>query len=103
MLPPSACQLLAARGHDAITPSERGAHNLPDSVVVEVADAEGRVVVTENARDFIDVTSCPVVFVRKAWWPAVSLAQQLAAALDRWALDHPEPGPWAHWLTEAHR
>ena len=49
-------------------------------------------------RDFAAVTSCPILLVRKSWWPTASLAASLAAALDRWATAHPDPGPWAHWL-----
>ncbi len=103
MLPPATCDLLAALGHDAVTPVELGAHSLPDPVIVELAAAQGRVIVTENARDFAHVTTCPVVFVRKSWWPTETVAKDLAQSIDRWAADNPEPGNWPHWLTEAHR
>lgn len=98
MLPPSVVELLDALGHDATTPSKLGAHNLPDDVLVQLAGAENRVVVTENASDFAAVTDCPVLFLRKSWWPTRSLASNLASALDRWAAANPEPGPWSHWL-----
>lgn len=103
MLPPSTCDLLAQRGHDAVTPVDLGAHNLPDPAIVALAAADGRVIVTENARDFAHVTSCPIVFVRKSWWSTAALAQDLAASLDRWAADNQNPGNWPHWLTRAHR
>lgn len=103
MLPPSTCALLTERGHDAVTPVDLGAHNLPDRVIVELAAAQGRVVVTENAQDLAHVTTCPVVFVRKSWWPPQTLARDLAESLDLWAADNPDPGDWPHWLTEAHR
>jgi len=98
MLPPAVAERLEASGHDATTPAKLGAHNLPDTILVELATAEHRVIVTENASDFAAVTGCPVLLVRKSWWPSRSLAECLARALDRWALDNPDPGPWAHWL-----
>lgn len=98
MLPPSVTALLDAMGHDAVTPPMLGAHNLPDDVLVQLGRAEGRVIVTENASDFAAVSDCPVLFVRKAWWPGGSAAAKLAPALDRWAKAYPEPGPWPHSL-----
>lgn len=98
MLPPETAEVLNAAGHDATTPARLGAHNLPDEVLIELAAADGRVIVTENASDFDAVTTCPVLFVRKAWWPSESLSSGLAAALDRWASANRQPGPWPHWL-----
>lgn len=98
MLPPAVAELLGALGHDGTTPSKLGAHNLPDDVLVRLAGADERVIVTENASDFAAVTECPVLFVRNSWWPGKSLAPNLAAALDRWAKTNPEPGTWPHWL-----
>jgi hypothetical protein len=98
MLPPRTADLLNADGHDATTPAKLGAHNLADEMLVQLAGADGRVIVTENASDFAAVSTCPVVFVRKSWWPPTSLTPSLAAALDRWASANPEPGPWPHWL-----
>ena len=99
MLPPRVAELLGEHGHDATTPMQLGAHNLPDDLLIQLAAAEDRVIVTENAGDFAAATGCPVLLVRKAWWPASSLAQTLAGALDRWAKANPEPGRWAHWLS----
>ena len=99
MLPPAVAELLDALGHDATTPAKLGAHNLSDDVLVQLAGAEKRALVTENAGDFAAVTDCPLLFVRKSWWPTASLASKLAAALDRWAHANPEPGPWSHWLS----
>jgi hypothetical protein len=99
MLPPSTAELLAAAGHDATTPAQLGAHNLPDDTLVLLAAAEQRVIVTENASDFAAVTDCPVLLVRKTWWPQESLAPRLAAAIERWACENEQPGNWAHWLT----
>jgi hypothetical protein len=70
---------------------------LPDDELVRVADLEGRVIVTENARDFANAT-CTVLLIRKSWWPAAALPERLCAAINRWAHSTPEPGAWAHWL-----
>jgi uncharacterized protein with PIN domain len=98
MLPPGTAELLAAAGHDATTPARLGAHNLPDETLIDLAAAEGRVIVTENASDFAAVMTCPALLVRKSWWPQESLASKLADALDRWASASKQPGNWAHWL-----
>lgn len=98
MLPPQVAEHLQATGHEATTPAGLGAHNLPDDVLIQLASRERLVIVTENASDFAHATSCTVVFVRKSWWPSATLAASLAAALDRWAKAHPDPGPWPHWL-----
>jgi hypothetical protein len=97
MLPPGTADLLCDAGHDATTPAGMGAHNLPDDHLIRLATSDGRVVVTENARDFVNA-SCPVLLVRKSWWPSASLAERLAGAIDRWASANDEPGAWAHWL-----
>jgi uncharacterized protein with PIN domain len=99
MLPPATARQLAIMGHDATTPNGLGAHNLPDDVLVQLAAAEDRVIVTENASDFAQVSACPVLLVLKAWWPSASLTASLASALDRWANANPQPGNWAHWLA----
>jgi hypothetical protein len=98
MLPPRVADLLSAAGHDATTPAQLGAHNLPDDLLVQLAAADDRVIVTENASDFAAITACPVLLVGKAWWPAASLTETLAGALDRCAKRNAEPGCWAHWL-----
>jgi uncharacterized protein with PIN domain len=100
MLPPLAVGHLEAGGHDAVTPAGLGAQNLPDDALLQIATAEGRVIVTENAADFAHVTTCHVLFVRKSWWPRHTLALRLAAALDQWAAAHPDPGPWPHWMED---
>lgn len=99
MLPPSVADLLGGAGHNATTPALLGAHNLADETLIAVAAADGWVIVTENASDFAAVTNCPVLLVRKSWWPTESLATRLAEALHGWAELNPEPGPWPHWLV----
>ncbi len=100
MMPPSVAVRLDVLGHDCTTPAMLGAHSLGDDVLVQLASADNRVIVTENASDFAAVTDCPVLFVRKSWWPTGSLTTNLVAALDRWAKANPEPGPWPHWLPD---
>lgn len=97
MLPPAAAERLRSLGHDALTPADLGAHNLPDDELIRIAAVEHRVIITENASDFARASG-PVLLVRKSWWPAPALADRLDSAADRWALREPEPGPWAHWL-----
>ena len=103
MFPPEVTQELNADGHDAQSPVDLGAHNLSDDALIEIAAAERRVIVTENASDFADVSECPVLLVRKAWWPQQKLTSGLSRALDLWAAANPEPGPWAHWLDAEFR
>ena len=98
MFPPQVAERLVAAGRDAVTPAALGADNLPDEALVQIATAEQCVIVTENASDFAHVTTCPVLFVLKSWWPHEVLAPRLAEALDRWAAAHPDPGTWPHWL-----
>jgi uncharacterized protein with PIN domain len=98
MLPPGVAQRLREFGHDAMTPAELGAHNLPDDVLIQLATTDGRVIVTETAVDFAHVTTCPVLFVRKAWWPRAALPDRLAESIGAWAKQCPEPGEWTHWL-----
>lgn len=103
MLPPDTCELLATRGHTAVTPTDLGAHNLPDDTLIEIAGTDGWVVVTENASDFAHATACTVLLVRKQWWPDATLAARLADSLDHWAQEHADPGHWAHWLDATYR
>lgn len=98
MLPPAVSDTLNAAWHDATTPLRLGVHNLADDVLVQIATGDGRVIVTENASDFAHVTTCPVLFVLKAWWPSRALPVRLGAALMRWRESNPDPGTWAHWL-----
>jgi hypothetical protein len=90
-------------GHEAVTPAELGAANLSDEVLIDIATSESWVIVTENASDFGSVTTCPVVLVRKSWWPVGALPVGLTRALVRWSDAHPEPGPWAHWMERGVR
>ncbi len=103
MLPPETVEHLGVAGHDATTPALLGAHDLPDEILIGLATAESRIIVAENVSGFASVTTCPVVFVRKSWWPVESLAPRLAVALDRSASVNRQPGPWPHWLPAESR
>lgn len=98
MLPPGVTEQLRSIGHEAATPADLGSHSLPDSELIQIATADGWVIVTENASDFARAATCSVLLLRKSWWPRLTLAANIAVALDRWAAAHPAPGPWAHWL-----
>ena len=98
MLPPGILDYLNTRGHDAVSPAGLGAQDLPDDALIEIATAEQRVIVTENASDFAQVTTCTVLLVRKSWWSRLTLVSAVGAALDAWARGNPTPGPWPHWL-----
>lgn len=86
---------LHAAGHDALTPAQ---WERTICRMIELATAQQRVIVTENAADFAHVTTCVVLFVRKSWWPAQALAPRLTEAVDRWAMAYPDPGTWPHWV-----
>ncbi|MGH8906747.1 MAG: DUF5615 family PIN-like protein [Egibacteraceae bacterium] len=61
MLPPQIADLLEASGHHATTPTQLGAHNLPDDVLVQIAMAAGRVIVTrerQRLRARADLSGC---------------------------------------------
>lgn len=103
MLPPQVADDLDALGHDARTPVQLGAHNLSDDALIQIATAERRVIVTENAVDFAHVTTCAVLFVLKSWWPRNTLAARLTTAIDAWARQNPGAGDWPHWLPASLR
>ena len=83
MLPPDICAMLRERGHDAVTPTDLGAYNLPDDTLIEHARADGRVIVIENAVNFAQATSCTVLLLRKGWWSSKGVAAPLADSVDR--------------------
>jgi predicted nuclease of predicted toxin-antitoxin system len=49
--------LLRSQGHDVLTSYEAGQANqgIPDDVVLQYAKATGRILITENRQDFIDL------------------------------------------------
>lgn len=99
MYPTDAAVLLRERfDHDAIHVSEIGLRGTDDATIASVARAGGRAMVTENVADFARERDLVLVFVRKRNLPAGDAqAPALAALLDRWAADHPEPYVGPHW------
>jgi hypothetical protein len=99
MVPPAAAALLREKyGHDAIHVSEVGLAGADDAQVGAAARAEGRAVVTENVADFVTERDVVLLFVLKKNLPAGrAQAAALAAVLDRWADEHPEPYLGSDW------
>jgi hypothetical protein len=99
MFPPAAAQILRDKyGHDALHVGEAGLLATADAQVAAVGRAEGRAVVTENVADYAAERDVTLVFVLKRNLPpGGAQAPALAAILDRWSKDHPEPYLGAHW------
>lgn len=109
MFGPDVASRLGALGHDAVHVRDLGLGGAPDEDVLARAVAEERVVVTENAADFVALLErrtamgmplTPVVVALKRHLPrsAGALAPALAEKLARWADDRPDPYRHAHWL-----
>ena len=99
MFPPAVAALLREKyGHDAIHVAEAGLRGAPDTQVAATARADGRAVVTENVADFSAERDVVLVFVLKRNLPVGGAqAPVLAALLDRWAHDSPDPYLGPHW------
>jgi hypothetical protein len=108
MLPPAAGARLVALGHDAISVVESELAGSGDRDLIHVATQAGRVLMTENFRDFAMLMEerlgrgepcSPILFVRKGNLPrGPAMAAELAARLHHWAAAHPEPDAGPHWL-----
>jgi hypothetical protein len=99
MFPAAAASLLRDKyGHDAVHVVEVGLRGAPDTQVAAIARSLGRAVVTENVADFSAERDVVLVFVLKKHLPAGGgQAPALAAMLDRWASEHPDPYLGPHW------
>jgi len=99
MFPAGAAILLRDKYvHDAVHVTEAGLRGAPDTQVAATARAQGRAVVTENVADFAAERDVVLIFVLKRNLPAGGAqAPALAAALDRWASEHPDPYLGPHW------
>lgn len=109
MFSPAVARHLIALGHDAQHVRDVGLAGRADDEVFERAAAEDRVVVTENAVDFVTLLDAavgagavapPVVLALKRTLPADAgtMANELAKRLARWADTHPDPYRHVHWL-----
>lgn len=96
-------------GHDAQHVRQVGLAGATDAETLAHAALESRVVVTENAVDFVPLLDAgvaaedvvpSVVLALKANLPttAGAMAHELARRLARWAEEHPDPYPHVHWL-----
>ena len=99
MFPAAAVGLLRDKhGHDAVHVTEGGLRGAPDTQVAATARADSRAVVTENVADFSAERDIVLVFVLKRNLPAGGAqAPALAAVLDRWNHEHPDPYLGPHW------
>jgi hypothetical protein len=99
MFPARAAVLLREQhGHDAVHVSEDGLGAPADGDIASFARADQWSFVTENVSDFARESDVVLVFVPKRGLPAgASQAAELAALLDRWIQEHPDPYLGAHW------
>jgi Domain of unknown function (DUF5615) len=85
-------------GQDAVHVTEIGLRGAPDARVAAAARTEGRAIVTENVADFCAEREVTVLFVLKRNLPSGGAqAAALAAVLDRWGQEHPDPYLGPHW------
>ncbi len=109
MFGPDVAARLNDGGHDAVHVAQAGLTGAADREVVAFAAVDDRVVVTENAVDFLPLLDertavgdrvPPVVIALKRSLPRPSGAMNnaLVDKLDAWATAHPEPYRHAHWL-----
>src|SRR5215207_6278409 len=97
MFPPDTCDELATRGHDAVHVRDRGVDARPDPEVATVAVREGRVLVTENIKDFAHERDIVIVCVLKSRLPSRGMAVRLARMLDVRATANPNPYVGVNW------
>lgn len=99
MFPPASAVLLREKyGHDAVHVSEIGLAGADDAQVAAAARAHDMAVVTENVADFAAERDVVLLFMLKKNLPAGSAqAPALAAILDRWAHEHPQPYLGSDW------
>jgi len=95
--PPDTCKGLASRGHDAVHARDRGVDARPDPEVAAVAVREGRMLVTENVKDFAAEHDIVIVCVLKSRLPQQGMADHLVQMLDAWATANPDPYVGLHW------
>ena len=103
-----AAELLCEQGRDAVHVRAIGLGGAPDGDVLARAVAEGRTLVTENARDFLPlldqrqgagIPTTPVLIVLTApRGVGGSLYSRLARDIANWATDNSDPYAHAHWL-----
>jgi hypothetical protein len=109
MFPGEVAERLRAADHDAVSVRDLGLTGKSDVEVLAQAVAEDRVVVTENAADFIALLDdregageqlVPVVVALKRKLPSSrgAMISALARRLTAWCAQHREPYRHVHWL-----
>jgi predicted nuclease of predicted toxin-antitoxin system len=97
-------------GHDTVHVQQLGLAGAEDHDLLARAADDDRVVVTENAADFVPLLEGrtaaglavpPVVIALKRGFPpgAAAMHHALAVKLTRWAEQHPDPYRHVHWLS----
>jgi predicted nuclease of predicted toxin-antitoxin system len=99
---------LRDRRHDAVHLRSIGLGGAPDAVVLARAVEERRVMVTENASDFLPLldqrqsagspTTAVLVAMTASRGLGGALHARLAVDIDRWAARNGAPYTHAHWL-----
>ena len=99
MFPPAAAGPLRDKyDHDAVHVTEAGLRGARDTQVAAAGRADGRAVVTENVADYAAERDVVLVFILKTNLPAADgQSAALAALLDNWAQDNPDPYIGQHW------
>jgi Domain of unknown function (DUF5615) len=99
MFPAAVARLLREKhAHDAVHVSEIGLQAAPDTQVAAAARAEAWAIVTENVADYAAERDLVLPFVLKKNLPAGGAqGAALAAILDHWAAENPDPYLGAHW------
>lgn len=109
MFGPDTVARLVKAGHDAVHVGDLGLTGAEDRDVLTRAAEDDRVVVTENAVDFVTLLdrrtaaglpTVPVIVALKRNLPAGAgaLSNALATKLVAWADDNPDPYRHVHWL-----
>lgn len=101
-------ELLNDREHDALHVRSAGLGGAPDADVLARAVGDGRVLITENAADFLPLlngrqgagVAMTSVLVALTAGRGVGGADHLRLTddIDAWAADNPHPYAHAHWL-----
>lgn len=97
MFPRAVCVLLNERGHDAVHVRELGLDACPDVQVAAAAVRAGRVLITENVKDFVGERELIVGCVLKSRLRGAGMARRLADLVHGWAQQEPEPYVGLHW------
>jgi predicted nuclease of predicted toxin-antitoxin system len=110
MFGPDVVDQLMVQGHDAVDVRDLGLVGADDATVLACAAKDARVLVTENAADFIPLLDqraatgerlTPVLVVLKRNLPrgARPMGNALARRLHSWSQANPDPYRHVHWLS----